>query len=289
MINSPEELKQLLNDQNYLVDDFISTTVYLACALEKPLLVEGPAGVGKTQLAICLARALDKELIRLQCYEGIDASKALYDWDYPRQLLRIQAGNGEGWERASEEIFGREFLLQRPLLRSLLSSKPALLLIDELDKSGEEFESFLLELLADFQVTIPELGTVEAKVKPLVVLTSNGSRDFSDALRRRCLHLYINYPDMAREQDILTRICTESDDAVLRESVELIQRIRKLPLHKLPSISESIDFVNALAKLKITRITPESLTGLAGTILKYPQDIKSISEKAVVLTGFDKV
>ncbi len=158
-------------------------------------------------------------------------------------------------------------------------------MIDELDKSSEEFESFLLELLAEFQITIPELGTIKAAIKPLVILTSNGSRDFSDALRRRCLHLYIDYPDFAREVEILSYHCREIDEALVRESVELIQRIRKLPLHKLPSIAESIDFVNALAKINAKQITPECLTGIAGTLLKYPQDIKYVSEKALPLTG----
>jgi len=285
MFNSPQELKQALNQQDYIADDDLATVAYLSSVLQKPLLVEGPAGVGKTQLAVAMARAFRRKLIRLQCYEGIDASKALYDWNYHRQLLRIQAGQGEGWKKAGQDIFSREFLLQRPLLQALLSQEPAVLLIDELDKSNEEFESFLLELLAEFQVTIPELGTLEAVTRPLVVLTSNGSRDFGDALRRRCLHLFINYPDLEREEEIVARHCRTVNSRLIRTGTELVQKLRKLPLRKLPSVAESIDFVQAISLLEAGQLTEASFSAAAATLLKYPQDVRQVHDKLPYLIG----
>ncbi|HEX3015599.1 MAG TPA: MoxR family ATPase [Desulfobacteria bacterium] len=284
MFNSPAELKKKLDACDYLIDDGLATIVYLAGALEKPLLVEGPAGVGKTQLAIALAKAYNRSLVRLQCYEGIDAGKALYDWNYHRQLLRIQAGQGEGWEQASTDIFSREFLLERPLLQAILSPKPTVMLIDELDKSNEEFESFLLEVLAEFQITIPEIGTVKAVHKPLVILTSNSSRDFGDALRRRCLHVFIGYPELAREQEIVRRHVSAAPNLV-DKGVELVQRLRKLPLRKLPSVAETIEFVQALDQLKINKLSPEAFELTAGTLLKYPQDMQTVREKFSGLLG----
>lgn len=279
MFDSPQELKKALDKQDYLADDNLATVAYLAAVLEKPLLVEGPAGVGKTQLAVALARTYQRKLIRLQCYEGIDASKALYDWNYHRQLLRIQSEQGEGWEKAGQDIFSREFLLERPLLQAILSPQPAMLLVDELDKSNEEFESFLLELLAEFQITIPELGTIKAAHKPLVVLTSNGSRDFGDALRRRCIHLFITYPDLEREEKIVSRHCPSVNPQLARTSIELVQKLRKLPLRKLPSVAESIDFVQAVISLGTDRVNRETFFAAAATLLKYPQDLRQVEEK----------
>ena len=279
MFSSPSNVKQLLEEQGYLAGEHLATVVFLAASLEKPLLVEGPAGVGKTQLAVAIAAGLKRKLVRLQCYEGIDASKALYDWNYHRQLLRIQACQGEGWESASTDIFSQEFLLERPLLQAILGDEPVVLLLDELDKSSEEFESFLLEMLAEFQVTIPEIGTLRALQKPVVVLTSNGSRDFGDALRRRCIHLLIDYPNLELEKAIIARHCTSAPNCVQEAGVELVHQLRRLPLRKFPSIAESIDFVNALDKLQQTELTSDNVGLTLGTVLKYPQDIKVATDK----------
>ncbi len=288
MFNSPGELRDALDQQDYVTDANVATVVFLAARLGKPLLVEGPAGVGKTQLAVALAGAFGRRLIRLQCYDGIDASKALYDWNYHRQLLRVQAGQGEGWEQAGQDIFSREFLLERPLLQAILGTEPTLLLIDELDKSNDEFESFLLELLAEFQVTIPEIGTLKAVKKPLVVLTSNNSRDFSDALRRRCLHLFIGYPGLVQEEEILVRRCPGADRELIRQGTELVQKLRKLSLRKLPSIAESVDFIQALEALQAKRLSPEALGVTASTLLKYPQDRQRVLDQIQGLIGTGK-
>ncbi|MDA8442665.1 MAG: MoxR family ATPase [Peptococcaceae bacterium] len=279
MFKSPAELHQALANQFYLADESTVTVLFLAARLQKPLLIEGPAGVGKTGLALALAASQGFRLIRLQCYEGIDAGKALYDWNYHRQLLRVQAGQGEGWENAGADIFTREFLMERPLLQAILSTEPCLLLIDELDKSGEEFESFLLELLAEFQITIPELGTLQAAHKPLVMLTSNGSRDFSDALRRRCLHLHLGYPDMAREAAIVAGHCPEVRHPLINHCTNLVHRLRKLPLRKSPSIAETIDFVQALVELGFSDLTKAAIEMSLGTLLKYPQDQQLVMER----------
>lgn len=288
MFNSPGELRSALDRQDYISDANVATVVFLAASLNKPVLVEGPAGVGKTQLAVALAGAYGRTLIRLQCYDGIDASKALYDWNYHRQLLRIQAEQGEGWAKAEQDIFSREFLLERPLLQAILSPEPTLLLIDELDKSNEEFESFLLELLAEFQVTIPEIGTLKAVQKPLVVLTSNNSRDFSDALRRRCLHLCIGYPDVSQEEEIMVRRCPGVDRELISQGTELVQKIRKLALRKVPSIAETVDFIQALTALQTKRLTPEVFNVTAGTLLKYPQDRQQVLDQISSLVGTGK-
>jgi len=279
MWNSPGELKEGLAQEGYLLDDESCVTLFLALALEKPCLLEGPAGVGKTHLALALAKAEGRKLIRLQCYEGLDLNKALYDWNYAKQLLRLQLTKSEGWSDIKGDLFSSEFLLARPLLQALLSEDPALLLIDELDKSDEEFESFLLELLAEYQVSIPEFGTVSARHKPVVILTSNNSRDFSDALRRRCVHLSLSYPSLEREVAILSKQCPELASCLINDICEFVAKVRKLPLRKPPSVSETIDFARALDTLQIEVLSQGQLLGTLSILLKYPRDIAKLEER----------
>lgn len=279
MWNSPVALIEALANEGYLLDEESGITLFLAMALEKPCLLEGPAGVGKTQLALALARATQRRLIRLQCYEGLDPSKALYDWDYAKQLLRLQMAKTERWEEVKVDLFSEEFLLARPLLQALLSKDPVLLLIDELDKSDEEFESFLLELLAEFQVTIPELGSLHALSKPVVILTSNNSRDFSDALRRRCVQLTLNYPTVDREIGILQKTCPDLAQELIGDVCSFVAKLRKMPLRKLPSVSESIDFARALNCLQHNELKLDQLLGTLSILLKYPKDIAKVEER----------
>lgn len=279
METSPLDLAQVLEEEGYLIDQEAVITLFLALALEKPCLIEGPAGVGKTQLALALARAKQRKLIRLQCYEGLDVSKALYDWNYAKQLLRLQHAKTEDWNQIKVDLFSEEFLLTRPLLEAILSPEPVLLLIDELDKSDEEFESFLLELLAERQVSIPELGTLTAKTTPIVILTSNNSRDFSDALRRRCIHIYLTYPSIEREFLILKSHAPELSERLLKEVCEFVAKVRKLPLQKLPSVSETIDFAQALNALQKEALDYGDLLGTLSVLLKYPKDVAKLEER----------
>lgn len=278
MFNTPFELIRALEEQDYILDDQKATTLFLALALEKPCLIEGPAGVGKTQLALSLARACNRSLVRLQCYEGLDVQKALYDWNYPKQLLRLQS-TLSSWDDIKMDLYSEEFLLARPLLKAILSPEPVVLLIDELDKSDEEFESFLLELLGEFQVTIPEQGTFSAKTRPIVILTSNNTRELSDALRRRCVHLELDYPSIIREISILKRKNPEISSALIEDVCQFIAKVRKLPLRKLPSVSESLDFVQALQVLKQDHVEFEQLSGALNLILKYPGDLRKLEER----------
>ncbi|MCB8815856.1 AAA family ATPase [Desulfosporosinus shakirovi] len=279
MKTSPLDLAHELKKEGYLIGEEAATTLFLALALEKPCLIEGPAGVGKTQLALALARAEKRRLIRLQCYEGLDISKALYDWNYAKQLLRLQLAKTEDWDEIKFDLYSEEFLLTRPLLEAILSPEPVLMLIDELDKSDEEFESFLLELLAEQQVSIPELGTLTSKTKPIVILTSNNSRDFSDALRRRCIHIYLTYPSLEREISILSSHAPELSRGLTKDVCEFVAKIRKLPLQKLPSVSETIDFAHALDALQKVELNYGDLMGTLSVLLKYPKDVAKLEER----------
>src|SRR5512136_652846 len=268
--DSPRELKAALGEQQYIANDEIATILYLSQQLSKPVLAEGPAGVGKTELAKAAAGALGRELIRLQCYEGLDEAKALYEWEYAKQLLYTQllrdkigqvladaATLPEAVERIAAQdqvFFSQRFILPRPLLKAILSPSPTVLLLDEIDRADQEFEAFLLEVLSDFQVSVPELGTLRAKHVPLVVLTSNNSRQMSDALKRRCLHLYIDFPDSERELEIVKLKVPGVGDQLAAEVVNLLHRVRKLDLKKTPSISETLDWVKALTLLNIKQL-----------------------------------
>ena len=270
LFQSISRIREGLTRQAYLAGERTSTALYLAWHLQKPLLVEGPAGVGKTGLAVALAAAMDTALLRLQCYPGLDEAKALYEWNYQKQLLYINTGN---------HIFSPDFLLERPLLKAFRTDKPVVLLIDELDKSDEELESFLLEALSDYQVTIPEMGTVKAKHIPLAILTSNSSRDFSDALKRRCLHLFIPYPTVAQELAILLLKVPTLKKSLAARLVEFVQGLRRLPLKKAPSIAETIDWARAMVLLGASVLEPELVTNTLNILLKYEQDVLRVREK----------
>lgn len=271
--NSPDDASARLHDAGYLADSATATTTYLAGALEKPLLVEGPAGVGKTELAKAVARATGADLIRLQCYEGLDEARALYEWNYKKQLLRIQAsGTDQGWEETHDDIFTDEFLLTRPLLTAIRREEPTVLLIDEVDKTDVEVEGLLLEVLSDFQVTIPELGTVTATRRPFVVLTSNASRELSEAVKRRCLYLHLDYPDAEREREIVTSQVPGLDDAVARQLVDVVARMRELELKKAPSIAESVDWARTLIALEIGNLDADAVRRTLGVVLKHASD-----------------
>ncbi len=289
MFTSVEELQQKLAEHNYLTDRNVATVVYLALKLQKPLLIEGPAGVGKTELAKVLAAATQSRLIRLQCYEGLDEAKALYEWNYQKQLLCLQVkqNQSKSWEEAKEDIFTPEFLLRRPLLLALESREPVVLLIDEVDKSDEEFESFLLEILSDYQITIPELGTIKARQIPVAVLTSNNFRDFGDALKRRCIHLYLDYPSFERELEIVRLKVPGIQNALAQQVVRFIQVIRKQDLKKPPSIAETIDWARALLTLGVQQIDEEIVQSTLSLILKYQTDIEKLLPKVSSLLPED--
>ncbi|MFL5895344.1 MAG: AAA family ATPase [Thermoleophilaceae bacterium] len=284
---SLEETRSGLADAAYLADESTALVSHLAVALGKPILVEGPAGVGKTELAKALARASERKLIRLQCYEGLDESKALYEWNYRKQLLRIQAESREaGWEEVQEDIFGEEFLLSRPLLTAIAASEPVVLLIDEIDKTDQEFEAMLLEVLSDFQISIPELGVVEAKSQPIVVLTSNNSRELTEALKRRCLYLWLDYPNVERELEIVRLHSPDLPEALGRRLVEIVHMVRQLDLKKPPSIAESIDWARALILLGADDIDQSVLERTMNIIVKHRTDLDVVAERVgVKLTG----
>jgi MoxR-like ATPase len=264
----------------YLATGSTALVAYLATRLHKPVLVEGPAGVGKTELAKALASYLGRELVRLQCYEGLDEAKALYEWNYRKQLLRIQAeADGAGWSEVQDDIFGKEFLLARPLLEAISSEAPVVLLIDEIDKTDQEFEAMLLELLSDFQITIPELGRVAATSQPVVVLTSNNSRELTEALKRRCLYLWLDYPTVEHELAIVRLHAPELADTVARKLVEVIAMVRELDLKKPPSIAESIDWARALLLLGSSDIDADTFTATMSVIVKHRTDIELVAER----------
>ncbi len=266
-----------LSAAGYLPDPSIETVVYLAERLRKPILVEGPAGVGKTELAKAVAAARDAELVRLQCYEGLDEAKALYEWNYKKQLLRIQVDSGEGWESVHDDLFSEEYLLERPLLRALRSKRDAVLLIDEVDKVDFEFEALLLEILSDFQVTIPELGTVTGERHPFVVLTSNNTRELSEALKRRCLYLYLDYPSVEREKEIVLSRVPDAPEALADQLVRIVRSLRQLELKKPPSISETLDWARTLLELGFDTIDEDVARGTMTVLLKYQQDVAKAS------------
>ena len=270
-----ELLKQKLDEQNYICDDALTTVLYVALTLGRPLLIEGAAGVGKTEIAKVMAAALDRDLVRLQCYEGLDESKALYEWNYQKQLIAIQVNMGASdKDSLTKSLFSDEYLLERPRLKSIRSEKEVVLLIDEIDKADEEFEAFLLELLSEMQVTIPELGTVRSRTLPFVVLTSNRSRPLSDALRRRCAYLYIDYPTVEKELAILRRKLPHVDDQLCVQVALALQKLRSSEaILKKPSIAEALDWAAALDALGIRELTPDALRRTAGFVLKNNDDI----------------
>ncbi len=280
------QVRERLAEVGYLADESAALVAFLAGRLGKPVLVEGPAGVGKTELAKALSRATGRPLIRLQCYEGLDEAKALYEWNYRKQLLRIQAEAREaGWERVRDDIFGEEFLLSRPLLTAISEEKPVVLLIDEIDKTDQEFEAMLLEVLSDFQISIPELGVVEARTRPLVLLTSNNSRELTEALKRRCLYLWLDYPDVERELEIVRLHAPELDQAVARKLVEVIHMVRTLDLKKPPSIAESIDWARALLLLGAEDVDRAVLEKTMSIIVKHRTDLDLVAERVGVKLG----
>ena len=278
-----QTLKQKMDQANYIYDDTLATVLAVALQLGRPLLVEGAAGVGKTEIAKVMAAALDRELVRLQCYEGLDESKALYEWNYQKQLLSIQVNrDAQDKDALTKSLFSDEYLLERPLLQSIRAEKPVVLLIDEIDKADEEFEAFLLELLSDMQVSIPEVGTVKARTIPFVVLTSNRARPLSEALRRRCAYLYIQYPDMEKELAILRAKLPHVDDRLCAQVALAVQKLRSNEaILKKPSIAETLDWAAALDALGIRELTPDALRQTAGFLLKNPEDLEVLEQADV--------
>ena len=272
--SSVEEVGSLLEGAGYLSDDAIATVVLLADRLNKPLLVEGPAGVGKTELAKAVSTATGAPIVRLQCYEGVDESKALYEWNYKKQLLRIQAGQGSTWDELSEDIFSEEFLLERPVLKAIRSEQPVVLLIDEVDKLDFEAEALLLEVLSDWQITIPEMGTLSARGAPFVVLTSNNERELSEALKRRCLYLYLDYPTIAREKEIVVRRVPGLQAELAEQIVRIVATIRELELKKAPSIAETLDWAQTLLALNVASLDDESVKRTLPVLLKFETDLE---------------
>jgi MoxR-like ATPase len=265
-----------LKHAHYITTSKVETAIYLSLALEKPLLIEGSAGVGKTEVAKVLAGLLHTELVRLQCYEGLDEARALYEWNYQKQLLRIQADTAQeqSWNEVESHIFSREYLLERPLLHAISVPRKVVLLIDEIDKADEEFEAFLLEILSDFQVSIPELGTIHAQHRPVVILTSNRARELSEALKRRCLHLYIDFPGFEEEAQIIALKVPDLDEKLRRQIARFVSGLRKLDLKKAPSIAETLDWARALVALGVKEFDAPGIRRTLNLVLKYEEDIR---------------
>jgi MoxR-like ATPase len=276
-----------LKRARYITNERVETAIFLALALEQPLLIEGPAGAGKTEVAKVLAAMLETQLIRLQCYEGLDEARALYEWNYQKQLLRLQAGEHQGqrWEELSHDIFSRDYLLERPLLKAILAPRKVILLIDEIDKADEEFEAFLLEALAEFQVSVPELGTLRAAERPVVVLTSNRARELSEALRRRCLHLFIDFPGIEQERKIIELKVPDLPERIAAEAARLVNALRKLDLKKAPSIAETLDWTRALVRLGVRELDTAAVRSTIGVLLKHEDDRNRAEGKLATLVG----
>ncbi|MED6339632.1 MAG: MoxR family ATPase [SAR324 cluster bacterium] len=275
-----EKIKQMLEEQNYVSDSAIVMSVYLAKTLQKPLLVEGPAGVGKTEIAKVMAKALKTDLIRLQCYEGLDVNMALYEWNYQRQLLHIKLEEGSDKSLAEREstIFSEEFLLKRPLLQAITHQKPPVLLIDELDRSDEEFESFLLEILSEWQITIPEIGSIKAKEKPYVILTSNRTRELSDAVRRRCFYLWMDYPEYKKELAIVRSKVPGCDVRLAKQICVFMELIRKHKLEKVPGVAETLDWARSLVTLHQDHLDPVMVESTLGIVFKDRMDVQYVKD-----------
>jgi MoxR-like ATPase len=294
-----EEVTAGLEQAGYLPGASTALVSFLAMKLGKPVLVEGPAGVGKTELSKALARLLDRQLVRLQCYEGLDEAKSLYEWNYRKQLLRIQTGTtlggfggssaggggpeGTGWQDVQEDIFGEEFLLARPLMTAIASEDPVVLLIDEIDKTDQEFEAMLLELLSDFQISIPELGRIEARTQPVVLLTSNNTRELTEALKRRCLYLWLDYPELDHELAIVRLHTPDLEERLARKLVEIVHRVRELDLKKPPSIAESIDWARTLLLLGAGDIDSSTFTETMSVIIKHRTDLDVVAARVGVM------
>jgi len=283
---SVQEVAEGLRATGYLPGESTALVSFLSAKLGKPVLVEGPAGVGKTELAKSLSRYLDRRLVRLQCYEGLDEAKALYEWNYRKQLLRIQTeASGTGWDAVQDDIFSSEFLLERPLMTAIASEDPVVLLIDEIDKTDQEFEAMLLELLSDFQISIPELGRIDATTQPVVVLTSNNSRELTEALKRRCLYLWLDYPELELELEIVKLHTPDLSDVIGRKLVEVVHQVRALDLKKPPSIAESIDWARALLLLGAEDIDADVFRDTMSIIVKHRTDLDTVAERIGVKLG----
>ena len=280
-----EAVRAGLAHARYITTPRVETVLYLALVLEKPLLVEGPAGAGKTELAKVVAAMLDTELIRLQCYEGLDDAHALYEWNYQKQLLRLQHNRDQetSWDDLAGHIFSRDYLLERPLLRAIVAPRRVVLLIDEVDKADEEFEAFLLEVLSDYQVSVPELGTIRAVERPVVVLTSNQGRELSEALKRRCLHLYLEFPGVEKEREIIALKVPDLDERLRAKVAEFVAGLRRLDLRKAPSIAETLDWARALVVLGIRELDADAVRRTLAVLLKHEEDVRKAEPKIAVL------